>query len=216
VSSTLARAESADTDWIAELIGAAFCHLGPTRWLVPDPAQRAGILPRTFAIYVEHAMAHGEVHVTTDRSAAAVWVPRGWAPLPPPADYDRRLADVCGEWTDRFRQLDELFEKHTPTTAHHHLAFLAVRRDRQGAGIGSSLLSHHHARLDREGLPAFLEASSPRARSLYLRHGYRDLGEPYAVGNGSLFWPMWREPAPGPASSGLRSGASGASANGQA
>jgi ribosomal protein S18 acetylase RimI-like enzyme len=195
VSPDLTVATTADARWIAELIGAEFQHLDASRWLVPDPEQRARILPRNFAIYIEHALVHGEVHVTPDRSAAAVWVPRGWAPLPPPNDYDDRLADACGEWTDRFRQLDELFDKHTPAAAHHHLAFIAVRRDRQRSGVGSALLRHHHDRLDRDGVAAFLEASSPGARALYRRHGYVDLGEPYPVGDGSLFWPMWREPS---------------------
>ena len=194
MSSTVAVADRTDIDWIADLIGAEFHHLSVTQWLVPDPGQRARIMPGNFAIHVEHAMSHGEVHVTTDRSAAAVWVPRGWAPLPPPADYDRRLADVCGEWTDRFRHLDELFEKHVPAPAHHYLALLAVRRDRQGTGLGSTLLGHYHARLDLQQIAAFLEASSPRARTLYLRHGYRDLGEPFEVGDGARLWPMWRKP----------------------
>jgi GNAT superfamily N-acetyltransferase len=73
---------------------------------------------------------------------------------------------------------------------------LAVRRDRQGRGLGSTLLGHYHGRLDRRSVAAFLEASSPRARTLYLRHGYRDLGETYDVGDGARLWPMWREPRP--------------------
>jgi ribosomal protein S18 acetylase RimI-like enzyme len=190
----IVSASTPDAEWIADLIGGSFQHLGVTEWLLPDPAERAKILPRNFQIYVEYALSYGTVHVFEDRSAAAVWVPRGFGELPPPEDYDHRLAEVCGEATVRFQQLDELFEANHPHEPHHHLAFLAVSPDHQGAGLGSSLLDHYHATLDRENIAAFLEASSTGSRDLYQRKGYELLGEPYAVPNGAMFWPMWREP----------------------
>ncbi|HEX6873172.1 MAG TPA: GNAT family N-acetyltransferase [Micromonosporaceae bacterium] len=192
----IGRAQPGDERWIAELIGAAFFHLKVVEWLVPDPAQRARVLPGNFEIFVAYGLAHGEVHVTADQAAVAVWIPRGYSDLPPPDDYDARLARACRPWTDRFVELDRLFEKFHPEPAHHHLAFLAVHPDRQGAGHGSALLRHYHHRLDAQGEPAFLEASSTGSRDLYLRHGYRLLHDPYAAPNGALFWPMWRDPQP--------------------
>ncbi len=190
----IVSATAPDAEWIAELIGGSFLHLGVTEWLVPDPAERARILPRNFQIYVEYALTYGTVHVFEDRSAAAVWVPRGFEKLPPPEDYDRRLAEACGPATVRFQQLDELFDTHHPQEPHHHLEFLGVSPARQGTGLGSRLLEHHHATLDRERIAGFLEASSTGSRDLYQRKGYELLGEPYAVPSGALFWPMWREP----------------------
>jgi hypothetical protein len=47
----------------------------------------------------------------------------------------------------------------------------------------------------RDGTPAYLEASSPRARDLYLRHGYAmRRGSAFRLPEGPLLWPMWREP----------------------
>jgi len=192
---TIVRAGSTDAVWIADLIGAEFQHLEVTAWLVPDKNERARILPRNFEIYVEHALTHGEVDVTDDRTAAAVWLPRT-APLPPVPGYDQRLAQVCGEFVDRFHHLDKLFEQHHPEPPHHHLAFLAVRKDRQGEGVGSALLAHHHAMLDRDGIAAFLEASSTGSRDLYLRHGF-EVTEEFRLGRGSPpLWRMWRDAAP--------------------
>ena len=193
-SATIVSATAPDAEWIADLIGGSFLQLGVTEWLLPDPGERAKILPRNFQILVEHALIHGEVQVFEDRSAAAVWLPRGFAELAPPDDYDRRLAEVCGPATERFQRLDELFDAHHPHEPHHHLALLGVRPDRQGAGLGSRLLDHHHATLDRDNMASFLEASSTGSRDLYLRKGYELLGKPYAVANGALFWPMWRQP----------------------
>lgn len=179
---------------IADLIGEAFLHLGPSQWLVPDMEERARVLPANFRIYVDLAMDHGEVHVTADRSGSAVWFPRD-RPLPEPGDYDDRLAAACGKWADRFRMLDALFDAHHPSPAHHHLAFLAVRPSEQGRGVGSALLRHHHRYLDGQRMPAYVEASHPGSRDLYLRHGYEPHGEPFTVPSGAPFWPMWRPAA---------------------
>lgn len=191
---TITRAVASDAGWISELIGQAFHPLAVARWLVPDPHERAQILPANFRIFVDHALAHGQVHTVADRSAVAVWFPRDGAPLPEPAAYEQRLAAACGQATERFQTLDALFDKHHPEAPHHHLAFLAVRPERQGRGLGSSLLVHHHTLLDTRGTAAFLEASSDQSRDLYLRHGYQVVGAPLCLPDSTPIWPMWRPP----------------------
>jgi GNAT superfamily N-acetyltransferase len=188
------RATAADAAEVATLIAAAFGPLATAAWLVPDPALRPGVMYRDFRIIVDHAVVHGEIHLTADRSAAAVWFPR-IGPVPEPADYDRLLVAACGDATPRFRILDALFEQHHPDQPHHHLALLAVAADRQGAGLGTALLEHHHRRLDADDIPAYLEASSAGSRDLYARHGYQARA-PFTLPDGTPFWPMWREPAP--------------------
>ncbi|SCL24343.1 Acetyltransferase (GNAT) family protein [Micromonospora rhizosphaerae] len=186
------RLGPAETRAVAERIAGAFRVLDVTRWLVPDEAKREAVLADNFEILVDHAMRHGMVHGTADRAAIAVWFPQIGEPAPPPADYDARLAAACGEWTPRFQHLDELFETHHPHADHHHLAFLAVAPERQGQGLGSVLLRHHHALLDAGGVPAYLEASSERSRDLYARHGYR-VAEPFRLPDDTPFYPMWRD-----------------------
>lgn len=191
----IARATATDARWVADLIGEAFQPLQVARWLVPDPDRRAVILPANFRIFVDHALVHGQVHIIGDQAGVAVWFPRDEGPLAPLVAYEPRVAAACGEATDRFRQLDELFDKHHPIEPHHHLAFLAVRPDRQGQGLGGALLRHHHTRLDAAGVAAYLEASSPESRNLYLRHGYRVRLAPFSLPDGTPMWPMWRPPA---------------------
>ncbi|MEV0807995.1 GNAT family N-acetyltransferase [Micromonospora sp. NPDC050200] len=191
---TVERLGPADTRAVAERVAGSFQTLAATRWLVPDAAKREAVLADNFEILVDHAMRHGLVHATADRSGVAVWFPQAGDPAPPPARYDERLAAACGEWTERFQHLDALFEAHHPHDDHHHLAFLAVAPRRQGQGVGTALLRYHHAALDAEGVPAYLEASSERSRDLYARHGYRG-SEPFRLPDGTPFFPMWREPA---------------------
>jgi GNAT superfamily N-acetyltransferase len=191
---TIRQATAADAAEVTDLIATAFASLPATLWLVPDPAARQRVMTANFRIFVEHAIEYGHVDVTgSGPAAAAVWFPLT-EPLPEPADYDRRLAAACDPWTDRFRVLDALFEENHPTEPHHYLALLGVHPERQGEGLGTALLRHQHATLDATGTAAYLEASSPGSRDLYLRHGYQ-LREPFRLPDGSPFWPMWRPPA---------------------
>lgn len=52
-------------------------------------------------------------------------------------------------------------------------------------------------RCDREGTPAYLEASSARSRGLYERLGFTFTGRAVDLPEGPPMWPMWREPQAG-------------------
>jgi GNAT superfamily N-acetyltransferase len=196
-------AQPGDADTLSQVIASAFHDLPQSRWLIPDQAARRDIFPGYFRLYVDHAMASGVVHTTADRTAAALWLPVSEHPAGPPAGYDAQLAAVTGAWTSRFRAFDATLGRHHPAgTAHHHLAILAVRPDRQGQGTGSLLLRAYHQVIDRnDGAPAYLEAASPRTRQLYQRHGYADRpGAPFRLPDGGPpMWPMWRQPHSPPA-----------------
>jgi GNAT superfamily N-acetyltransferase len=194
-----------DLHALAGVIAEAFLDLPPARWLIADPAERRRVFPGYFLIFAEYILAAGVVYVTGDRSAAALWMPAGAEPQEPPDGYYARLRAATGARVERFAAFDEALDRHHPAgVAHHHLAFLAARPDRQGRGLGTALLAAHHQTLDQAGLPAYLEASSDRNRRLYLRHGYALMpGAPYHLPDGGPpMWPMWREPQPGPAPAG--------------
>jgi GNAT superfamily N-acetyltransferase len=189
------RAERGQAGAVSALIAEAFVPLDPTVWLVPDPEERRHRLEANFLILVEHAFDYGHVEVTGDYTAAAVWFHHDRdQEVPEPPGYAARLADAAGPHLDRFRALDDALARHHPHGVHHYLALLAVRPEWQGYGIGSALMQQHLRRLDRAGLPAYLEASSARSRDLYLRYGYRVRGEPFHLPDGPPFWPMWRAP----------------------
>ncbi|SDY41534.1 Acetyltransferase (GNAT) family protein [Micromonospora pattaloongensis] len=194
---TVRDAIGSDAPIVAALIGNAFHPLDVCQWLVPDPDERAAILPHNFRIFVDHALTHGTVQTTADLAGAAVWLP---VPHPDITDYDDKVTATCHQWADRFRHLDDAMDRAHPVDRdHHYLAFLAVRPDRQGHGYGTALLRHHLSELDREGTPAYLVASNSRSRRLYARHGFIDsapvLDLPY---QGEPMYPMWRDPNTAP------------------
>jgi GNAT superfamily N-acetyltransferase len=202
---------------LSQVIADAFADLAVSRWLIPDPAARRRIFPGYFRLYVEHALAGGIVCTAPGQDAVALWLPAGEEPAPPSEGYDERLAAITGPWIDRFRTFDQALEvRHPAGFAHHHLAMLAVRPDRQGHGIGSALLRAHHAALDRDGIPAYLEASDLRTRRLYRAHGYADCGAPLAF-PGAIMYPMIRQPRPGqPSGHALPGGLAGSAGPGPA
>jgi GNAT superfamily N-acetyltransferase len=185
-------AGSTDAATVAHVVATAFHPLDVCQWLTPDPQERASILPHYFRIITEHAFAHGTVEVSTDLAAVAVWL---CVPFPDLVDYQDKLATACGAWTPRFRALDEAMHRAHPTDRgpHDYLALLAVMPERQGRGLGTALLQHHHTALDQQHRPAYLEASNSHSRKLYERHGYTDCATPLDLPyEGERMYPMWR------------------------
>jgi GNAT superfamily N-acetyltransferase len=193
-TSTVIRAGAADVDVLSEVIAQAFHPLAPAQWLIDDPAVRRDIFPSYFRLYVEHAIEHGVVQTTQDRTAAALWIPVPAEPPEPGPEYAARLTAVTGRWASRFHAFDAALDSHHPVgTPHHHLAIIGVRPDRQGRGTGTAMLNAYHQILDAELVaPAFLEASDLRTRQIYLKHGYVDHGTPIQLPGGPKMYPMWR------------------------
>lgn len=187
---TIIQARPGHAPRVASTIAAAFQHLAVAGWLVPDQKMRYPTLRADMLIWAEHALTHGMVDVADDFDAVAVWLPQ--PSNAEPDHYDRRLEKACGQYTPRFRQLDEAFAAHHPHQPHHHLAFLATRPDRQGDGLGTALLNHHHNAYPE--VDCYLEASSPQSRDLYLKHGYHQLEPELKLpDDGPVMYPMWRD-----------------------
>lgn len=192
---TVVRAEAADLDVLSLVIADAFADLPPSRWLIPLAAARREVFPGYFRLSVEHALASGVVHTTPGRTAAALWLPGGAGAAGPPEGFEERLAAVTRPWTKRFTAFDAAIGGRHPAEPHQYLAILAVRPDRQRLGTGTALLHACHQILDRDpGAAAYLEASSPGARRLYLAHGYADYGSPVELPGGPPMYPMMRQP----------------------
>jgi len=193
----IVRAGQADINVLSQVIADAFSDLAVCRWLIPDGPARRAAFPRYFGLYVEHAIQDGLVETTPGRSAAALWIP-GTGPGAPPDGYTERLAAITGQHLGNFLAFDEALDSHHPAgTFHHHLAILAVRPERQGQGIGTALLHAHHAVLEDQSIPAYLEASDERTRRIYLDHGYIDRDSPIELADDVRMYPMWREPRTG-------------------
>jgi ribosomal protein S18 acetylase RimI-like enzyme len=188
---TVAVASPADRRQLIEVITRAFVADPPSRWMYPREEQYWRFFPRFVEAFGGTAIEHGSAYAVGD-AAAALW-------LPPRADVDEApLVALIEESVDEHQQANafSLFEQmagYHPAEPHWYLPLIGVAPSAQGRGFGSLLLEHAAARCDREGLPAYLEATSPRSLALYRRHGFEVVAE-LRVGSAPPVFPMLRKP----------------------
>jgi ribosomal protein S18 acetylase RimI-like enzyme len=180
-----------DEDRAIATITMAFSNDPVTRWVLPDANRYLTFWPRFVHAFAGVAFEKGIVDSIDNYGGVAMWLAPGVvsdeetmgalaAEAVPTADQDEVLAFM-----------GQMGEFH-PTEAHWYLPLIGVDVTKQGYGHGSALLQHALERCDKDELPAYLEATSPRSRQLYERHGFEDLGVIQA-GSSPPMWPMLRK-----------------------
>jgi ribosomal protein S18 acetylase RimI-like enzyme len=170
-----------------------------TRWAWPDPYQYATYWPGIAEAYSGRAFDYGTAHVLENFAAVALWLPPGVEP--DEATLGELIAESYGghvphDLSAMFEQMDQFHPAGV-----WFLPMIGVDPVAQGRGLGSALLRHGLGACDRDGLPAYLEASNPRNLALYERHGFRVV-KVIQAGSSPPVWAMLREPrseGPGPA-----------------
>ncbi|MFI7403169.1 GNAT family N-acetyltransferase [Streptomyces sp. NPDC049541] len=192
-------ADEGDRELVVRLLDEAFQDDPVSGWVFPGDEYRRTTHHRLMAAFTGIVLDEGRIDVTEDGSACALWlsVPAGEHEAAEAAvdDEAARLRAAVDPGNERIELIARLTaEIHPAGRAHEYLWMIGVTPEHQGEGIGSALVQHVLDRCDREGLPAYLEASSARSRVLYERLGFELTGRPLDLPNGPQMWPMWREP----------------------
>jgi GNAT superfamily N-acetyltransferase len=188
---TVRQATTDDIPQLGAVMAAAFSTGAVAEWAVREPADRLPVFTAYFQLMLDLGMRYGRVDTTNNLSGAAIWYRLNETPSPLP-DHTFGLEEATGRYATKFLLLGAMFEARHPRVPHGYLAYLGVDPAAQGRGVGSALLGHAHQVLDEEDLPAYLEASDPRNRDLYQRHGYQASATMRPSAAGPPFWPMWR------------------------
>ncbi|MCP3821769.1 GNAT family N-acetyltransferase [Streptomyces sp. A3M-1-3] len=189
------QAGESDREALTRLLNEAFMDDPVSGWVFPHEAHRRRVHGLFLGVFVDVALSEGRVDYAVDGSAAALWlhIPAGEpheeddtpARMRETADPDNERAELVGRLTGAV---------HPTAEAHEYLLMIAVSPDRQGEGLGTALITPVLERCDRDGVPAYLEASSARSRRLYERLGFEFTGTTVDLPDGPPMWPMWRKP----------------------
>ena len=183
-------ATTTDADRAIATLTTAFADDAVTRWVLRDPLLYLTYWPKLIQAFAGAAFEGGTADSIDDHGGVALWL------APGVASDDEAMGALAVEAIPQDQQ-DEIFtfmaqmaEFH-PEEPHWYLPLIGVDTTRQSRGFGSALLAHALERCDDDGLPAYLEASSPRNKALYGRHGFVEIGVIQA-GSSPPMWPMLR------------------------
>lgn len=195
VDGEIRQAGESDREALVRLLDEAFMDDPVSSWVFPDREHRRRVHGTFLGVFLDVALREGRVDVIEDESAAALWLQ---VPAGPPEEEDdtpvrmRETADPDNERAELIGRLTG--EVHPHDRAHAYLLLIAVSPERQGEGLGTALIEPVLERCDRDGVPAYLEASSARSSKLYERLGFAFTGRTVDLPDGPHMWPMWREP----------------------
>jgi GNAT superfamily N-acetyltransferase len=191
-------AGEADRELVVRLLDEAFQDDPVSGWVFPGAEDRRANHPGLMAAFTDIVLEAGRIDLAEDGSACALWLSM------PADDHDgdaeddgpaqvRQAVDPDNERIEAIGRLTAAI--HPSGRAHEYLWMIGVVPGRQGEGLGTALIESVLDRCDREGLPAYLEASSARSRKLYERLGFELAGPVLDLPEGGpTMWPMWREP----------------------
>ena len=166
-------------------------------WMFPRPERRAKQTEEAFRLFARRIwLPQGESYTTDRLIGACFWMPPGTAQLGVLSQLLLLpgMARACRRDLTRVMRVLAAMDREHPHDPHYYLPVIGIGPEWQGRGFGAALLRPMLDRCDREGLPAYLEASSPRNRALYERHGFEAVGQ-FTVADSPPLWPMWRAPA---------------------
>ena len=183
-----------DLTQLSATLADAFATDPILQWLAPsqrNDRRLRRLLEIELAYYVFPV---GRVLTTDDFRGANLELPPGKWEMTVPLSAAVGVVRAFGVRLPRARRLQRLFEATHLGSRTTTFATSVWPQRFQGHGLGTALLRPTLDRCDREGVPAYLEASTERSAALYGRLGFVHLGE-LRVPDGPRFWPMRRPPA---------------------
>ncbi|MFT7246415.1 MAG: GNAT superfamily N-acetyltransferase [Candidatus Azotimanducaceae bacterium] len=184
-------AKEANRDQVIQSIVIGFSTDPLGRWFWPTAKSYLLSAP-CFDAYGGRSIDNGSAYTTENYEGVALWLPPGVDP-----DEERMIPlleiSVSKDILEDVFAVFEAMDEYHPKEPCWYLPLIAVDPFYQGKGIGSQLMKHALARIDREALPAHLVSSNPRNISLYERHGFEAMGQ-IQIGTSPTVTPMIRHP----------------------
>jgi GNAT superfamily N-acetyltransferase len=133
----------------------------------------------------------GNVWITSDGTAAAMWDPPGAEPgaSSPSEEVWGPYRAQAGEpaWL-RLAEYERAVDAARPSTPYWYLGVLATRPDRQGAGLASSVMAPILEKADRDGFACCLETSTVGNKAFYGRRGFTEATDVLIAAGPPTWW----------------------------
>lgn len=174
----MVRLNMGDLEWVTELLSTAFLDQTPTTHLFQGPRRvtQTAYFMRCSCAY---ALLFGECYTTENKQGVALWLLPGSTAMTPGRMYKAgMLSAPLHMGLKAFRRFmgfaahtDRLHRIAAPVP-HYYLFALGVRPSAQGKGVGRLLVTKMLERIDREGLPTYLETQEQGNVGLYQQLGF--------------------------------------------
>lgn len=190
---SICQGSPADLTQLVDTLSSAFQYDPALSWILPDSAQRRLRLPKLFGIVVRSDIAAGLVLRSKSCQAVTLWRPPGKAhvglmeTLLSGFGYFQTFGAALG----RGLAVSHAMDSHHPKGIDYwYLHYAAVRPEHQGKGWGSAAIREGLSRARSERLPVYLETAKESNVELYLKLGFKVVGDWHVSKAGPHFWSM--------------------------
>jgi ribosomal protein S18 acetylase RimI-like enzyme len=188
------KATADDVDRLKVALAEAFSEDPVFDWLLPHETSRPARLRQFFGVELRQlVLVRGCAWTSDELVGAALSLPPGAWRTPPRVAV--RQGGIFGIHLPKAAGLLALMERRHIREPHYYFPYIGVAPDAQGQGLGSRLMRAALDRCDKEGLPAYLEATTERNVVLYERLGFKLTSELRFAGSPPLRL-MVRPPLP--------------------
>ena len=164
-SPSVSTVADGDNERAVATIVTAFSGDPALRWVLPDPQQYLMYAPEFVRRFCGKAFEGQSAFAVGGFMGAALWLRPGVEPDDESLDELLQQA-VPEEDQDKVSKLFDEMAKYHPHESLWYLPMIGVDPARHGMGLGSALLAHALAAVDREAKPAARSGESHRHRGL--------------------------------------------------
>lgn len=198
-AASLAKAGADQMPTVIDIMCQAFDDDPAVNWFVRQDHRRKDGIREFFQMLAAVLYArHDENYLLTDGTGATMWLPPGvtaqvgiWETL---QQVPAVLRMVRLRGVRRLLRVQAVVEKNHPHEPHYYLFAIGTLPELRGRGLGSKLMRDMTERMDREGVPGYLENSKKQNLPFYERHGFEVTQHLQLPDGGPDMWLMWRNP----------------------
>jgi GNAT superfamily N-acetyltransferase len=189
-------AVSADRELVVGIFVQGFVDDPLLRFFFPDDPTYPRFATAFFGFLVDLNLDGGEIFLTGNGEAAALWTPPGGPGLTEPQIAERWETEVApllpDETLERMDRFEAAAERIGPPAGLRYLGVLATHPDHRSRGFARAVLAPVLERDDRDGIGAHLDTGTADNLPFYARFGFEVRGETDIEG-GPHLWSLVRE-----------------------